>query len=88
MNRLERMEQALRSALAPDSLQLRDDSARHAGHAGARPEGETHYFLQIVAAAFTGQPKVRRHQMVYDALAQEFTRGLHALSIDARAPGE
>ncbi|MEW6689840.1 MAG: BolA family protein, partial [Pseudomonadota bacterium] len=65
-----------------------DESAKHAGHAGARPGGNTHWRLRIVSAAFAGKPTVARHRMVYAALGGLMQDPIHALSIDARAPGE
>jgi BolA protein len=65
-----------------------DDSARHAGHAGAAPGGNTHWNLVIVSAAFAGKPKVARHRMVYEALGNLMQDPIHALAIVARAPGE
>lgn len=82
----ERIEAALRERLAPLSLELQDDSHHHVGHAGAR-EGR-HYTLHIVSDRFSGLSRVARHRLVYDALAELLPRGIHALAIDARAPGE
>ncbi|WP_133648862.1 BolA family protein [Paraburkholderia flava] len=77
----------LREALAPvDSLDVRDDSAQHAGHAGASAGG--HYSVTIVAAAFAGKARVARHRLVYDALADAMQRGIHALAITAFTPEE
>jgi BolA protein len=76
------------SALSPLRLELLDESAKHAGHAGARPGGNTHWKLTIVSAAFTGNSTVARHRMIYDALGELMQNPIHALSISARAPGE
>lgn len=76
------------AALAPLRLELVDDSARHAGHAGAAPGGNTHWNLLIVSAAFAGKPTVARHRMVYEALGGLMQNPIHALAIRARAPGE
>jgi BolA protein len=81
--RVERLRAALEAALTPASLDIRDDSARHAGHAGAREGG--HFHVTIVAAAFQGRSAVERHRMVYAAAAELMGRDIHALSIDARA---
>ncbi len=78
----------LTAAFAPSRLTVEDDSARHAGHAGARPGGETHFNVVIEAAAFEGQPRVARQRMVYGALADELAGRVHALSLKALAPGE
>jgi BolA protein len=75
-------------ALAPAQLELLDQSARHAGHAGAAPGGNTHWKLTIVSAAFAGRPTVARHRMVYEALGELMQHPIHALEIIARAPGE
>jgi BolA protein len=77
---------ALHAALSPNALQVLDDSAAHAGHAGASAGG--HYTVRIEAAAFAGQTRIARHRLVYDALAPLMTQGIHALAIDAKAPGE
>jgi len=77
----------LRAALAPVvSLDIRDDSAQHAGHAGAAAGG--HYSVTIVSPAFAGKPRVARHRLVYDALAEAMRRGIHALAITALTPDE
>ena len=78
----------LTSAFAPSRLEIEDDSARHHGHAGARPEGETHFNVLIESAAFAGASKVARQRMVYRALADELAGPLHALSVKPLAPGE
>jgi BolA family transcriptional regulator, general stress-responsive regulator len=75
---------ALRLALDPQSLTVTDDSAAHAGHAGAR-EG-SHLSVQIVSKSFIGCSRVARHRLVYDALRQLMPAGIHALAIEARAP--
>ena len=80
------IEAALREALSPDSLEVRDDSHLHAGHAGAR-EGR-HFHVRIVASGFNHLSRVKRHRLVYDALHTLIPRGIHALAIEARAPGE
>ncbi|WIT11926.1 BolA family transcriptional regulator [Paucibacter sediminis] len=80
------IESRLRERLAPSSLEVEDDSARHAGHAGAREGG--HYTVRIVAAGFTGLNRVARHRLVYDSLAELMQQGIHALAIDARSPDD
>jgi len=74
--------------LQPTRLELTDDSARHQGHAGARPEGESHFRLLIVADAFTGQSRIERQRMVYRALGDLLATDVHALSITALSPAE
>ena len=88
MRMQERIEARLTEALAPARLEIVDESALHAGHAGARAGGETHYRVSVVSAAFAGRSRVQRHRLVYEALAAEFASGVHALSLDARAPDE
>ena len=75
-------------ALAPVRMELVDESAKHAGHAGAAPGGNTHWNLAIVSAAFIGKPVVARHRMIYLALGELMQNPIHALTISARAPGE
>jgi BolA protein len=82
------MEKALRERLSPVDFALRDDSTSHAGHAGARPGGETHYALRIVSPAFEGLSRVARQRLVYGVLTSEFEAGLHALSLDLKTPVE
>lgn len=86
-DRLGRIEAALTGAFAPASLTVKDDSALHAGHAGASPEGETHYSVEIVAEAFDGLSRVQIQRAVMMVLQKEFDTGLHALALKARAPG-
>jgi len=80
------IEARLRAELAPLSLELRDDSADHAGHAGAREGG--HFHVTVRSARFTGLQRVARHRLVYHCLSDLMQRGIHALAIDARAPDE
>jgi BolA protein len=80
------IEQALRAALAPLSLEVQDDSHLHAGHAGAR-EGR-HFTVRLVSERFNGLSRLARHRLVYDSLHDLIPRGIHALAIDARAPGD
>ena len=83
------VEQAMRArlaALSPSLLELQDESAQHAGHAGSRPSGGSHWQLKIVSEAFRGRNPVARHRMVYEALGDLMERDIHALRIDARAP--
>jgi BolA family transcriptional regulator, general stress-responsive regulator len=78
--------QALTKQLEPVVLELVDDSAAHAGHAGAR--SGAHFNLRIVSARFAGLPRISRHRLVYDALRPWMAEGVHALAIDARTPDE
>ena len=74
------------AALNPVTLDLRDESEQHAGHAGSRPSGGSHWHLAIVSEAFRGQSPVARHRMVYEALGDLMKRDIHALRIEASAP--
>ena len=82
------MEQRLRQALEPAHLEVIDESHRHAGHAGAHPEGESHFRIIIVSEAFGGKSLVQRHRMVNEALADLLRERVHALAITARTPEE
>ena len=78
----------LSERLAPTRLDIVDESHRHAGHTGARPEGETHFAVTIVAAAFAGLNRVARQRLIYELLADELATRVHALSLTTLAPGE
>jgi BolA protein len=78
----------LTEAFAPESLRVEDESHRHAGHAGHRPGGQTHYRIYIVSESFRGKSRVDRHRSINAVLAQELADGVHALAIHAAAPGE
>ena len=80
------IEARLRAGLAPLALTIRDDSAQHAGHAGAREGG--HFHVAVVSDRFTGLQRWARHRLVYHCLSDLMQRGIHALTIDARTPGE
>ena len=84
----EAIQHKLTEAFSPTRLEIEDDSARHAGHAGASASGESHFHVVIQAQAFEGASKVARQRMVYQALAEELAGPLHALSVKALAPGE
>jgi BolA protein len=84
--RIALIEARLGAALTPVKLEIRDDSAQHAGHAGAAAGG--HYTVTIVSATFAGRTRVARHRLVYDALSDAMQRGIHALSINAYTPEE
>jgi len=87
-DRARRLHALITAALAPTELSIVDDSARHAGHAGAAAGGQTHYNVAIVSAAFRGLSRVARHRLVHDAVAPELASGLHALALTLRAPEE
>ncbi|TCP10049.1 BolA family protein [Caldimonas thermodepolymerans] len=80
------IEATLRERLAPEQLEVQDDSHLHAGHAGAR-EGR-HFTVRVVSGRFHGLSRVARHRLVYDALGPLVPQGIHALAIQARAPDE
>ena len=88
MNAADRIRGRLTEAFSPTELQVIDESDGHKGHAGARPEGETHFRVRIVAEAFRGRARIETHRMINAALASELTGGVHALAIHAAAPGE
>ena len=87
MSRAQRIRDAL-AALAPTELSVVDDSARHAGHAGASAEGETHFNVTIVSSVFEGRTRIERQRMVYALVDAELRSGLHALQLTTRTPGE
>jgi BolA protein len=76
------------ASLEPERLELADESAQHEGHAGWQPGGSTHWRLRIVSPQFAGKTTVARHRMVYAALGELMQHPIHALAIQARAPGE
>ena len=78
----------LSEAFSPIRLDVVDDSARHAGHAGARPEGESHFNVEIVSARFAGLSRVARQRLVYSALADELQSDVHALALKTVTPEE
>lgn len=88
MSVAETMRRKLVAAFAPEEIAIEDQSTRHAGHAGARPEGETHFRLRIVASAFAGMNRLERQRRIYDVLHDELREHVHALSVAAYAPGE
>ena len=82
------IEKKLRAALSPERLAVIDDSAKHRGHAGHDPRGESHFTVEIVSSVFSGRNRVQRHRLVNQALAPLLAERVHALAIIARAPGE
>ena len=78
----------LTKAFAPKQLNVVDESHQHAGHAGHRPGGESHFRITIVAEAFRGKPRLVRHRMINAIFAAELAAGVHALAIHASVPGE
>jgi BolA protein len=84
----QRLTEKLTDALSPEKLDIVDQSALHAGHAGATPGGETHFDIAITAAAFEGLSRVARQRLVYGLVAEELAGPVHALSLTTRTPGE
>jgi len=81
--------QKLQAAFAPKELEIADDSAKHAGHSGARPGGETHFSVRIVSETFEGLSRVERQRRVYAALAEELKPNkVHALALTTITPAE
>ena len=78
----------LSGAFSPSRLEVTDDSERHAGHSGARPGGESHFTVVIQSAAFAGLSRIERQRSIHAALAEELAGPVHALSLEASAPGE
>jgi BolA protein len=83
-DRISRIRQALEQRFAPSALEILDDSAAHAGHAGAREGG--HFRVTLVADEFRGRSRIERHRLVYDAVSHLMGSDIHAINIVARAP--
>jgi len=88
MGMADRISASIRAALDQAQVAVVDDSARHHGHAGARPGGETHFKVEVVSPAFAGKTRVARQRLVYDALKAEFAAGVHALEVKTLTPEE
>lgn len=88
ISRGQRLAETLNASFAPSALEVIDESAGHAGHAGAAPGGQTHYRVRMTSAAFAGQNRVARQRAVMAALKAEFDTGLHALAMELKAEGE
>ena len=88
MSVAETIKKKLTEGLSPKSLDVIDDSHKHAGHAGARPEGESHFTVVVVAEVFEGKNRVARQRLVYDLLADEMKGPIHALALRTLAPSE
>jgi BolA family transcriptional regulator, general stress-responsive regulator len=80
------LETKLREAFSPVSLEVIDESHQHHGHQGARPDGESHFRVKIIASAFQGKSRVEQHRMVNAVLAQELQERVHALAIETGFP--
>ena len=83
-----RIKTLIEKRLEPVRVNVVDESAKHVGHTGSQPEGETHYRVVVVSRAFETLRKIERHRLVNEVLADEFASGLHALSIQALTPQE
>lgn len=83
-----RIREKLTEKLAPSRLDVVDDSHKHAGHVGARPEGETHFSVEVVSAAFEGVSRVQRQRMVYEILQEELAGPVHALELRTLSPSD
>jgi BolA protein len=88
MSYANRIREKITAAFAPCEIALFDESAKHAGHAGAQPGGETHFRLEIISAAFEGLSAVERQRKVYGVLAVELKERVHALSLRLKTPAE
>jgi BolA protein len=88
MSMTDTIQRKLNAAFAPVELDVIDDSARHAGHAGHRPVGETHFTVRIVSPAFAGLSRLERQRRVYAVLAEELKSQIHALALTCLANGE
>jgi len=88
MNLKDLITRMLNERLAPRELAVIDESEQHRGHSGWREGGQTHFRIDIVSPAFIGKSRVERHRMVNDSVREAFDRGIHALAVKARAPGE
>ena len=84
----ERMTRKLQQAFAPETLEVVNDSHRHAGHASSPGTGESHFSIKVVSRSFAGKTRLERHRMVNEVLAEELAGNVHALAITALAPEE
>jgi BolA protein len=82
------IEAKLTAAFQPETMAIIDESHLHAGHAGARPGGESHFRVKIVAQAFAGKSRLERHRLINEVLTEELSGRVHALAIEAAAPDE
>ena len=82
------LRERLQQGLDPDGIEIEDQSAQHAGHAGARPEGESHFAIRVVSSAFAGMSRLQRQRAILEAVDDLMQTEIHALSIQARTPEE
>jgi BolA protein len=87
MSVAQKIEEKLNLAFNPEKLVVIDESHLHAGHAGARPQGESHFRVEIVSDSFSGLSRVARQRAIYQVLANEMATDVHALALDVKAPG-
>ncbi len=85
---VQRITEKITKALEPEQISVEDESHLHAGHGGARPEGETHFRVTVISARFAGMSLVSRHRLINEALAEELQGPIHALAIKAVSPDE
>ncbi len=88
MGMADRIRVKLAEGLAPQSLEVVDESERHKGHAGWQPGGETHFQIAVVSERFAGLGRVARQRLIYDLLAEEIAAGVHALRLSTKTPEE
>jgi BolA family transcriptional regulator, general stress-responsive regulator len=88
MRVIDRIRTKLTEGLTPTRLAIEDESHRHAGHAGARPGGESHFRVEVVSAAFAGESRISRQRRVYALLAEELAGPVHALALTTLSPEE
>lgn len=88
MNIRDTMITKLTEAFAPQSLEIEDESHKHAGHAGARPGGQTQLRVQMVSGAFAGKSRIERHRLVHTVLADELREQVHALALSLNVPAD
>ncbi len=84
----DRLKAKLNQALAPQQLEIHDDSAKHSGHAGAREGGESHFSVRVVSERFEGLNRVARQRLINTTLAEELAGPVHALSLQTLTPAE
>ncbi|HWE07430.1 MAG TPA: BolA family protein [Rhizomicrobium sp.] len=88
MSIADEIQRKLSQGLAPTELYIEDESAHHAGHSGARPEGETHFRVRVVSTVFESMGRLARQRLIHELLSEELRVHVHALSIEARTPNE
>lgn len=84
----QRITEKITKALDPIKIDVKDESHLHAGHSGARPEGETHFRVTVVSDKFTGMTLIKRHRLINETLSEELQGPVHALAIKSLSPDE